>query len=171
MRVYLILILLAVTPAALAQGGSATPPPKPCSSEAHRQFDFWVGEWEVRSAANPANVAYNSISLEQGGCVLVERYKSGPVFTGISLSFYVAPRKVWHQSWVDNQGGSLFGEGGLRDGSMVLESDAGANPFNRVTWTPNDDGTVRQHWQRSTDGQDTWTTVFDGTYTRVKKPE
>lgn len=32
----------------------------------------------------------------------------------------------------------------------------------RITWTPNADGTVRQHWEQSTDGGKTWTTAFDG---------
>ena len=29
----------------------------------------------------------------------------------------------------------------------------------RITWTPNADGTVRQHWQQSTDGGATWSVI------------
>jgi hypothetical protein len=36
----------------------------------------------------------------------------------------------------------------------------------RITWTPNADGSVRQHWQ-STDDAGRWTTVFDGRYVRA----
>ena len=38
--------------------------------------------------------------------------------------------------------------------------------LNRITWTPNQDGTVRQHWENSRDEGATWQTVFDGLYTR-----
>jgi len=81
---------------------------------------------------------------------------------------YDAPRKVWHQTWVDNQGGLLALEGGLRGASMVLEGKQpgpqGGEQTSRITWTPNADGTVRQLWEISTDGGKSWTTAFDGLY-------
>ena len=45
-------------------------------------------------------------------------------------------------------------------------SDGSGMARHRITWTPNDDGTVRQVWNVSTDGGATWKVVFDGTYTR-----
>ena len=36
----------------------------------------------------------------------------------------------------------------------------------RIQWTPNQDGTVRQHWQTRPVGEPEWKTVFDGLYTR-----
>jgi hypothetical protein len=42
-----------------------------------------------------------------------------------------------------------------------------AAPADRVTWTPNADGSVRQLWEKSADGGATWTTAFDGLYTRA----
>lgn len=36
-----------------------------------------------------------------------------------------------------------------------------------ITWTSNEDGTVRQHWRASKDGK-TWQDVFDGIYSRRK---
>ena len=62
----------------------------------------------------------------------------------------------------------------LRNGSMVL-SDAtlpgkkDAKQVNEITWTPNADGSVRQHWRVSPDGGATWTTSFDGKYVRAKR--
>ena len=35
-----------VTPLATAQMPAAAP--APCATPAHRQFDFWVGDWDVR---------------------------------------------------------------------------------------------------------------------------
>ena len=37
----------AQTPAAPAPAAPATPPPPACESAEHRQFDFWVGRWDV----------------------------------------------------------------------------------------------------------------------------
>lgn len=36
----------------------------------------------------------------------------------------------------------------------------------RVTWTPQPDGRVRQLWESSSDGSKTRTVVFDGLYAR-----
>ena len=62
--------------------------------------------------------------------------------------------------------------GGLVDGKMVLSGERklrdGRTLTNRITWTPNADGSVRQHWEQSFDGGKVWTTVFDGTYRRRK---
>jgi hypothetical protein len=51
---------------------------------------------------------------------------------------------------------------------MILEGESenqqGQMVMNRVTWYDNEDGTVRQHWQQSSDKGKTWTTAFDGLY-------
>ena len=57
---------------------------------------------------------------------------------------------------------------------MVLEGEtpaggAGAPPVkNRITWSPEPEGRVRQHWETSPDGGKTWATAFDGMYHPVK---
>ena len=139
----------------------------PCDTSAHRQFDFWLGEWNVHAKGKLAGV--NRIEREYGGCVLHERYSTGKGYSGESLNAYDAARKVWHQTWVDSSGTLLLLEGGLADGKMVLEGrtvEAGGQAVrHRITWTPNADGTVRQHWQ-STDASGQMTTAFDGLYTR-----
>ena len=52
---------------------------------------------------------------------------------------------------------------------MVLEGETRAEngqvTKHRITWTPNANGTVRQHWE-STDAKGEWSTAFDGLYTR-----
>lgn len=139
-----------------------------CDGSAHRQFDFWLGEWNVRTPDGNL-VGVNSITGESGGCVLHERYSTGRGYSGESLNIYDAARKVWHQTWVDTSGTLLLLEGGLRRGSMVLEGQTvGANgqvTRHRITWTPGADGSVRQYWE-STDGDGQWRTAFDGFYTR-----
>lgn len=142
----------------------------PCGAAAHRQFDFWVGEWDVRPVNPPpgpaAPPAFNDISLSQDGCTLIERYQSGPVYTGTSLSFYDRSRDLWHQTWIDNQGGPLYIEGKFQDGKMALWGPEGTQPRSRVTWEAQSDGSVTQHWQTTADEGKSWTTVFHGRYTR-----
>ncbi len=75
-------------------------------------------------------------------------------------------RKVWHQTWIDNQGGGLVLEGGLEGESMVLQSASDSQTVQRIRWTQLEDGRVRQHWETTGDGGKTWTTAFDGYYSR-----
>jgi hypothetical protein len=141
-------------------------PQKPCHSPEFRQFDFWIGDWDVESASAPGRISRNRITLVNDGCTLREEYTTSAGYVGTSLNFYDAARKRWHQTWIDNQGGALYLEGGLEGEAMVLRSLGDAASVQRITWTPLEDGRVRQHWEATEDGGTTWTTVFDGTYTR-----
>lgn len=156
-------VMLSMAAAALSQG---TPPP--CSAPEHRAFDFWIGEWNVHGPKGKL-AGTNRITLEYGGCVLHERYDTGRGYSGESFNVYDAPRKVWHQTWVDSSGLLLLLEGGTRDGKMVLEGQTaavdGTLTKHRITWTPNADGSVRQLWESSNPAGE-WTVAFDGRYTR-----
>jgi len=118
-----------------------------CDSPGNRVFDFWLGEWQVRTPDGKL-AGTNRIEREYDGCVLHERYTTGRSYSGESLNIYDSVRKVWHQTWVDTDGTLLLLEGGLRDGNMVLEgqtANAAAPPTrHRITWMPNRDGSVRQ---------------------------
>ncbi|MBB3167347.1 hypothetical protein [Simiduia aestuariiviva] len=139
----------------------------PCQSEAHRQFDFWLGQWEVRTA--DGNLAgHNNIQLVEQGCVLREQYRTPKGYTGQSYTLYDASRQQWHQTWVDNQGTLLLLSGGFSDGQMVLSGTTLApegEQDNRITWSQEPDGRVRQHWQVRKGEQ--WQSLFDGFYERV----
>ncbi len=141
-------------------------PLKPCNTPEFRQFDFWIGDWNVEAAASAGTMSRNLISSINDGCTIREEYTTPAGYEGTSLNFYDAARKVWHQTWIDNQGGALYLEGGLQGKLMVLSTVADPIQVQRVTWTPLDDGRVRQHWEATTDGGKTWTTAFDGYYTR-----
>jgi hypothetical protein len=140
----------------------------PCEASAHRAFDFWLGEWQVHTPDGKL-AGVNRISSEYNGCVLHERYDTNRGYSGESLNSYDAGRRVWHQTWVDTAGTLLVLEGGLRNGSMVLEGQTTAIDAqvtkHRITWTPNANGSVRQLWE-STDAKGQWSVAFDGMYTR-----
>ncbi|MBX2847435.1 MAG: hypothetical protein KTR16_03890 [Acidiferrobacterales bacterium] len=145
---------------------------KPCATEEHRAFDFWLGVWSVTASGKYAGK--NKISLEQNGCVLRESWASAsPGYTGTSLNFFNANKKQWQQLWVDNQGASLELTGGLINGAMVLsskavESNDGKMQVNRITWSKNKDGSVRQTWDLLED-EKVVNVLFDGQYQRIEE--
>jgi hypothetical protein len=160
--------ILGVASLGIPTPSPAQSPQPACTGVEHHAFDFWIGEWNV-AAANGKLAGTNSIKREMGGCVLHERYDTGRGYSGESFNIYDAPRKVWHQTWVDSSGLLLLLEGGLRDGRMILEGQTtgtdGKVTWHRITWTPNADGSVRQFWE-SRVGSGEWTVAFDGKYTR-----
>jgi hypothetical protein len=162
-----VLVLALVFTFAATSGFAQQQAKKPCSSPEYRQFDFWLGVWDVTNTTTGKAGAVNRITSAHGGCVLREDYTTPGGYTGASLNFYDAKGGRWHQTWIDNQGGPLLLTGGLEGKSMVLSSAPDVLPVQRITWTPNPDGSVRQHWQAAADGK-SWKTAFDGLYTPQK---
>lgn len=148
-----------------------TPAPQPnCDAAVRRQFDFWVGDWSV--AVGGKHAGDNRIDKILGGCALLENWTGGGGMSGKSLNFYDPVREQWHQTWVDDRGGSLALDGTFTGGSMVLSGTkqlkAGKATLNRITWTALPSNQVRQVWETSGDGGKSWTVAFDGLYTRKK---
>ena len=144
--------------------------PPDCSGAEYRHFDFWVGTWTVTEAGKPAG--RNEIMRDLNGCALFESWTSSGGNRGRSFNFYDRNRGRWHQTWIDDRGGSLDLDGGLVQGSMVLEQeriDAKTQQRirHRITWTPRSDGSVRQRWEMQKDASKGWETVFDGLYRRA----
>lgn len=160
--------------AGLSTMAQTTPPAvPPCQTAEHRQFDFWVGRWEVFTP-DGRKAGDSRIEAIDGGCALLERWSGRGGFTGTSLNSWDAETKQWRQHWVDSQGGLLRLAGTLDGPRMVLHGSAphdrkaGVTVRERIGWTPQPDGSVRQHWERSEDDGRSWATVFDGRYVRAR---
>jgi len=155
-------------------GPSPAPPVRNCSAPEHRQFDFWLGDWNVLDpAGKPAGT--NLITKELDGCMLQEHWRSADGRqVGTSLNHYDPASATWNQTWVDSTAGFLVLRGAFHGGRMVMTGDkampGGGTVANRIAWEKTGPGGahVRQLWERSQDGGKTWTVVFDGTY--VRKP-
>jgi hypothetical protein len=123
---------------------------------------------------NPAGtvVGHNRIETVHGGCALAEHWSGGGGVTGSSVNIYDRDHHRWHQTWVDNAGGLLQLDGELVGTAIVMTGDAfdadapSRTSRQRITWTPDTEGRVRQLWEASVDGGKTWTAVFDGLYVR-----
>jgi len=156
-------------PATAAGGAAPAAATAPCATGPFRQFDFWTGSWEV-SDGDGKLAGHNDITVEERGCVLVERWKSAAGNTGLSVNFYDPLSNTWTQQWI-GLGSLLRMTGGIRDGSMILEGPLQDLRTGRVTrlrgtWTSLPDGRVRQHFQESSDDGKTWQEWFDGYYRR-----
>ena len=162
--------------AALAQtpAPTAAPPRPDCSAAAHRQFDFWVGDWDVVPNGAPPQPgrqpARNTVTKIEDGCVLLEQWRA-PTSTGRSFNIYDRSRGEWHQTWVDNAGGlheywgRLVGDAMVFHGSMPSPSNPAVRLRVRLTFFDLADGRVRQFSERlNADG--TWSVNYDLMYTR-----
>jgi len=167
----LVVTLLALGLASRVSAQNAASMAVPCSGPEYRQFDFWVGEWDVTTPdGKPAG--RNSVTRPLGACVIQEHWKGAGGMNGESYNLYDRATKRWHQTWVSDRGALLQLDGGLVDGNMVLsgpEHMAQGKPSrDRITWTPKSADEVHQVWEVSSDQGATWTVQFHGVYKRRK---
>lgn len=136
-----------------------------CEAEEHGQFDYWAGSWDV---FNPEGekIGENTITPILKGCALREEWQSAREHAGTSINFYDRDDDRWRQTWIANNGNALYLAGGLEDGVMVMQSVEDAPRQDRISWIPEDDGSVRQVWEISRDGGETWQVGFEGRYVR-----
>lgn len=142
----------------------------PCrNNPLNRQFDFWLGEWDVH--ANGQKVGESKIEYSLEGCLLIENYTASSGYSGKSLNFYDDGDKKWHQIYTDNGGNISRYSGELKDGKMYFRGEntgpKGSKSLVRMEFTSNGDGSVRQLYEGSTDDGKTWSVYFDGLY--IKK--
>jgi tetratricopeptide (TPR) repeat protein len=148
----------------------------PCRNDPrYRQFDFWLGNWDVRQtgAAQTVSPSENVITSEHDGCVLVEHWKGTDGMTGSSFNIFDASRGEWYQTWVDSQGGLHEYHGRPdADGNMIFEGTTPGGPGQparlptRLSFFRLGPDEVRQFSQSSTDGGKSWSVNYDLTYLR-----
>jgi hypothetical protein len=147
--------------------------PPTCDGAEQRQFDFWVGEWQVTDRVSGEPAGMSRIEKLYGGCVLRENWVS-PGFQGGSLNTWWKGDRRWHQTWMDQAGAFRHFIGAMDNGRMVLVAEqpdpaqAGRTLQVRLTFTPNADGTVRQYSDISPDGGATWRPRYDFLYRRIQ---
>ena len=146
--------------------------PRGCESAAHRQFDFWLGSWDVFGGGGLAGT--NEVRSRIGSCVVEENWTSAFQGRGRSLNAYDAASGTWTQMWVASGGcpsGVLVMAGTFAAGSMTLQGTrtqpegflfappcAPPPPVVVTTrtdlfrWTPLPSGSVLQQFVSANDG-------------------
>jgi len=142
----------------------------PCQgAELNRQFDFWVGEWDVQTPQGQ-HAGNSTVQNILGGCVILENW-TGLGSQGKSFNAYNQALKKWQQYWVDDSGTTTLYTGEVIGNQMRYVADAGlqnGQQARRMTFTRLDDGRVRQLGETSGDGGKTWTVAYDLIYVRKK---
>ncbi len=155
-----------------------TDTPAPCSSTQARQFDFWLGEWDLTWPAGQTGGAEgetgsgtNRIERLFGDCVIEESFStSDGKFQGRSLSVYDDKAGLWRQTWVDSSGGYLALTGGMAGDVMelrtALEQREAETVVSRMIFTDITADSLTWHWQGSRDGGETWNELWTISYRR-----
>ena len=160
MSVYALLILFGSLVAQLHQA-------VPCSSPQHRQFDFLIGEWTVTDTRGQA-IGTSRVERLLNGCAISESWQGTSGTRGHGTSAWDAGDNKWHLTWIDTDGTVLVIAGGVVNGEMVMEGERqlpdGSETLERITWSPNKDGTVRQVWLSSPNRGMRWTSVSEVIY-------
>jgi hypothetical protein len=138
---------------------------KPCDGPEFRQFDFWVGRWQVTPTGRDQVVAESLIEKLYDGCAIRENWMPKNSAGGGSLNGYRPETKTWRQVWLDKDGLWTEYEGRWTGQAMVMQTKG--PELSRMTFTPNPDGSVRQLGEDSKDGGKTWKPSFDFTYRKA----
>jgi tetratricopeptide (TPR) repeat protein len=144
----------------------------PCMySKEARQFDFWVGHWDVYNLGS-RKVGTSVIEKSAVGCAIMENWTDFYGGNGRSLNFYDSGTKKWYQYWIGRNGVPTRYSGTFSDGAMRYETEpvqsGNETQIQRLTFFDIDPDTVRQFAQRSLDGGKTWSVVYDFKYVRRK---
>jgi hypothetical protein len=170
------------SPAPPAAAPAPQPPAasaEPCALPELRQFDFWLGEWELVSRYRQGvswteEKATDRVRRVLNGCALLQEWRgtvAGQPVEGISLTSYAPGERQWQQAWSDDSGPTLYVfTGGLEGDRMVLsrptEIDGKPAVRRQVFYNIRPD---RFDWvyEQSADGAN-WTPLWKIHYTRKR---
>jgi hypothetical protein len=151
---------------------SPAAPTYPCEQrDEFKEFDFWLGQWDVH-LENGTYAGRNNIEKSQAGCALVENWLGAAGNPGSSINYFDVATNEWVQVWNSAAGSQINIRGGLTDEGMLLEGQINyvsnnlSAPF-RGLWTLLPDGRVRQFFEQYDEDSESWAPWFEGFYTKT----
>lgn len=137
-----------------------------------RQFDFWIGTWDVVTPGGQP-LGTNRIEKLLRGCVLQENWTGGGGREGKSMNYFDPQQRTWRQLWVSDAASVLdYSAGEFRDRAMrftgITMTPAGDTVQQKLTFHSIHADTVRQVFEQSTDRGRTWAMTWEGIYIRRK---
>ena len=135
------------------------------------ELDFWLGDW----AAHWGDGAHGTNRLRR---VLADRvieedfegHGKGGSLHGRSWSVFDPERRLWRQTWVDDQGGYIDLVGERVDGWFAFARAApeiGEAGRQRMVFRDVETDGFRWTWEASLDGGETWETRWEIAYRRA----
>ena len=165
---FIVAAMLAAAQAGAAQAAPATTPA--CDSAEHRQFDFWVGRWDVYRPDTGKLVAHSLVEKLYAGCAIRENWMPLQGTGGGSLNTYRPEKMVWRQVWTDSLNNLNEYAGSFANGVMTLTGLShparGAPAPVRMTYEAKPDGSVVQTGYRSADRGQSWQLSYQFVYRR-----
>ncbi|MEO6668855.1 MAG: tetratricopeptide repeat protein [Ferruginibacter sp.] len=147
----------------------------PCmNNPQNREFDFWVGKWNVYQTGTNYQVGTSTIENTSGGCLILENWTAvGNPDEGKSMNFLNPKTAKWEQHYMGIAGASQnYYNGEYKDGAMRFEGDgvdkAGNKLLFRLSYFNEGFNQVRQLLEQSADIGKTWITLYDFTYKKRK---
>lgn len=140
---------------------------RPCQySDDNKRLDFWLGTWDVLSGG--ALIAESVISKSVDGCTLHEDYRTFGGYSGSSLNYFDSADGLYKQVWVDSRNAiTLYAESARDENFLELRAQQANGTELRMNYRYDPDtDTVVQAVDSSSDGGETWTNGFLGTYRR-----
>ena len=150
----------------------------PCmTNKQAREFDFWIGTWDVYPNGSTQIVGDSKIELASGGCMILENWTARGAFpnTGKSMNYVNTTTGKWEQLWIGSGGMNVnnpqkFVNGVYSEGAMRFEFEQtnpqGQKQICRFIFYNEGPNQVRQFNEVSSDGGKTWSTVYDFIYKR-----
>ena len=150
-------------------------PDKPCSDPGAHQFDFWLGDWNVEWKDTDGSLGKGSNHVVRlfGNCVIEENFdgRPGTDLIGKSFSVYDQNKKMWKQTWVDNNGTYLDFTGRFADGKMILSrktvNPKGEPVSQRMVYYNLSENAFEWNWEVSYDNGKTWKLKWKLNYYRM----
>lgn len=163
--------------------------PGACAAPGFREFDFWIGEWDIRQRILQADGTWEEFDATTrvepvlGGCALFERWQGTVQFfwegmtepaslEGMSYRSYDPEAGEWAIWWMDERNPRIGdpNRGSFEDGIGTFYRDGRTgqgNPMTaRIRFFDIEEGYFRWDLAISTDGRATWSTMWEMEQTR-----
>ena len=140
-KILIIVLLLIIIKPILAQQNTV-PDTISCDSPEARQFDFWIGDWNIKQKMLQNDGSWISLDAKTSvkkilnGCALEEYWKgevkyfwsgmnNSKYIEAISIRYFDTKKMKWHIQWIDNSNlvmGPGF-DGNFENGKGVFYSE------------------------------------------------
>lgn len=134
-----------------------------------RRFDFYLGDWSMRNGDVVERNLEVVSAFDGKGLSVTAREASDNSISAQSMFLYDEGKGLWRQIWMSKDGMVVVLEGGMEEGTMVLNQisqDGKRTSGSRSVFSNISSDGFQYEWQQSSDGGATWETLATRIFTR-----